>query len=60
LIGDPRDRQVGDVDFVFADQVEQQIERTGELFQLDDEAGLIGKNGVGTDGDKGARGRWRP
>jgi len=30
LIGDPRDRQVGDVDFVFADQVEQQIERTGE------------------------------
>ena len=38
LVGDLRDRQVGDVDFVFADQMQQQVERAGEFLQLDDEA----------------------
>src|SRR6266851_1869030 len=39
LIGDLRDRQVGDVDLVLADQVQQQIQRARELLELDDEAG---------------------
>src|SRR5256885_15237633 len=41
LIGDLRDRQVGDVDFVFVDQVQQQIQGARELLELDDEAGLV-------------------
>src|SRR5256886_13559951 len=36
-----RDGQVGDVDLVLADQMEQQVERAGELLQLDDEAVLV-------------------
>jgi hypothetical protein len=38
LIGDLGDGQIGDVDFVFADQVQQQVERTGKLVQLGDGA----------------------
>src|SRR6266404_1440402 len=34
LIGDFRDRQVGDVDLVLADQVQQQIQRARELLEL--------------------------
>src|SRR2546426_511788 len=41
LVGDLRDGQVGDVDLVLADQMEQQVERAGELLQLDDEAVLV-------------------
>ena len=37
LIGDLGDREVGDVDLVLADQMQQQIERAGKLLQLDDE-----------------------
>jgi len=47
LVRDTRDRQVGDVDLVLADQVQQQIERAGELLQLDDEPALIGHGGGG-------------
>jgi len=39
LIGDLRDRQVGDVDLVLADQVQQQIQGARELLELNDEAG---------------------
>src|SRR5437879_12426330 len=42
LVGDLRDRQVGDADLVLADQVQQQVEWAGELLQLDDEAVLVG------------------
>ena len=38
LIRDLRDRQIGDVDLVFPNQMEQQVERAGEFLQLDDEA----------------------
>src|SRR6266702_1745297 len=41
LVGDLRDGQVGDVDLVLVDQMEQQVERAGELLQLDDEAVLV-------------------
>src|SRR5258705_2987153 len=39
LIRNLRDREVGDVDLVFLDQMQQQVERAGEFLQLDDEAG---------------------
>ena len=38
LVGDPRDRNVGDVDLLLAHQVQQQVERTGEAVELHDEA----------------------
>src|SRR5436309_3117912 len=41
LVGDLRDRQVGDVDLVLTDQVQQQIQGARELLELDDEAGLV-------------------
>ncbi|MND01633.1 hypothetical protein D3C83_207070 [compost metagenome] len=37
LLRDLRDGDVGDLDFLLANQVQQQIERTGELIQLDQE-----------------------
>src|SRR2546427_9011441 len=48
LVGDLRDRQVGDVDLVLADQMQQQVERAGELLQLDDESVLVagGERGI--------------
>src|SRR5437879_3484547 len=48
LVGDLRDRQVGDVDLVLADQVQQQVKRAGELLQLDDESVLVagGERGI--------------
>src|SRR6266581_2477385 len=48
LVGDLRDREVGDVDLVLADQVQQQVERAGELLQLDDESVLVagGERGI--------------
>ncbi len=39
LVGDPRDRDVGDVDLLLAHQVQQQIERAGESLEVDDEPG---------------------
>ena len=41
LIGDLGDWQIGDVDFVFADEMQQQVERARKLLQLDDEPGLL-------------------
>ena len=37
LLADARDRDVVDVDLLFANEREQQIERPGERRQLDDE-----------------------
>ena len=37
LIGDTGDRDVGDLDLLFAKQVEQEVERAGEGVELDDE-----------------------
>jgi hypothetical protein len=45
LVGDLRDREVGDVDLVLADQMQQQVERAGELLQLDDEPRLVAHDG---------------
>ena len=39
LVGDPRDRDVGDLELLLAEQVQQQIQRAGERVELDDEAG---------------------
>src|SRR5207244_12173267 len=47
LIGDLRDREVGDVELVLADEMQQQIERARELLELDDEAGLVHGAGGG-------------
>src|SRR2546426_2236603 len=63
LIGDLGDRQVGDVELVLADQVQQQVERAGELLQLDDETGLLGEHGVrrggsGHEGTPPGRANW--
>ena len=41
LIGDFRDREIGDVELVLVDQVQQQVERARELLELDDEAGVL-------------------
>src|SRR5438046_1715390 len=41
LVRDLGDREVGDVELVLVDQVQQQVERTRELLELDDEAGLL-------------------
>ena len=38
LVGDPRDRDVGDLELLLAQEVEQQVERAGEGVELDDEA----------------------
>src|SRR5881392_27215 len=46
LIGDLRDRQVGDVELVLVNQVQQQIQGARELLQLDDEAGLVLHDGT--------------
>src|SRR2546421_91365 len=46
LIGDLRDRQVGDVELVLVDQVQQQIQGARELLQLDDEAVLVLHDGT--------------
>src|SRR5690606_2709978 len=40
LLGDAGDRDVEDVDVLFPDQVEQQVERTLEPLELHDEAGV--------------------
>ena len=45
LVGDPRDRNVGDLELLFAQQVQQQIERAGERVELDDEAGPRAERG---------------
>src|SRR5256885_723900 len=47
LIGDLGHRQIGDVELVLLDQVQQQIERPRELLQLDDEAALVLSGGGG-------------
>src|SRR5437879_13274558 len=54
LVGDLRDRQVGDVDLVLADQVQQQVEWAGELLQRSEER-RVGKEcwcGGSQDDDK--------
>jgi hypothetical protein len=44
LVGDAGDRDVRDLDLLLPEEVEQEIERTGEALQLDDEsAGGIGR-----------------
>ena len=45
LVGDPRDRDVGDLELLFAQQVQQQIERAGEGVELDDEPGAGAERG---------------
>ena len=47
LIGDPRDRDVGDLELLLAEQMEQQVERPGESVELDDEAGAGAERGGG-------------
>ena len=42
LLADARDRNVVDVDLLFANEREQQIERTRERWQLDDERRIVG------------------
>ena len=42
LLADARDRNVGDLDLLFANEREQQIERTGEVLELDDEGRVAG------------------
>ena len=37
LVGDPRDRDLGDLELLLAQQVQQQVERAGERVELDDE-----------------------
>src|SRR5437667_1705 len=54
LIRDPRDREVGDVELVLVDQVQQQVERTRELLELDDETALLLDHGVGGGAHKGS------
>ena len=38
LVGDPRDRDVGDLELLLPQQVEQQVERAGERVEPDHEA----------------------
>ncbi len=45
LIGDPRDRNVGDLELLLAQQVQQQVERPGEGIELDDEPGARAEGG---------------
>src|SRR5207253_295850 len=41
LVHDLRDRQIGDVELVLLNKVQQKVEGTGELLQLDDEAVVV-------------------
>ena len=47
LVGDPGDRDVGDLELLLAQEVEQQIERTGEGIELDDESRAGAERGGG-------------
>ena len=45
LLGDARDRDVANVELLVADEREQEVERSGELGQLDDERAVSGRTG---------------
>jgi hypothetical protein len=60
LIGDAADRDVRDLDLVFAEQVQQQIERTRERFELDDESRSRTQRGGGRESVGERRGASRP
>ena len=45
LIGDPRDRDVGDLELFLPQQVQKQVERPGEGIELDDEPGARAEGG---------------
>ena len=57
LIGNAGDRNIGDVDLLLAEQMEQEVERPGEPIEFDDEAGAqrVG-HGIGLErGEIGVR-----
>ena len=45
LIGDPGDRNIGDLELFLAQQMQQQVERPGEGVELDDESGTRAQGG---------------
>jgi hypothetical protein len=52
LVGDPAQRHLGDVELVLADELQQQVERAGEVGQPHGETGRrrgVGRQGIGRD-----------
>ncbi len=45
LIGDPGDGDVRDLELLFPEEMEQEVERTGERVELDDESGAGAERG---------------